>query len=98
MTSAKKQSSIKAVAEPTPHALDFAFTHNGETFWLPPLKAVKSGIIRRTRSLDPVDAMFTVMEAVASPEALEALDDMDVDEMTETTSKWQAHSGVSLGE
>jgi hypothetical protein len=78
--------------------LDFAFTHGGRTYYLPPLKSIKVGITRAVRKLDPVDAMFTIIESVASADTMTALDDMDMDELSAVTVAWQKHSNVSLPE
>jgi hypothetical protein len=91
----------RATTAPTPiksHALDFAFEHNGKTYYLPPLKAIKVAVTRKVRHLDPIDAMFTIIETVSSSATLAAIDDMTMDELGEVSAAWQKHSGVSLGE
>lgn len=76
----------------------FEFEHGGETYTLPRFGGIKQGLIRRIRKLSDVDATFTILEEVASPETLEALDDMTGDEFNAVIREWMEHSGVTLGE
>lgn len=77
----------------------YAFTHKGETFYLPHLKDVKAGVIRKARkAADPADRFFTIIEIVCgegSPE-LNAIDDMDGTELNATLLEWA--QGANLGE
>lgn len=77
----------------------FSFTHNGETYYLPHLKDVKAGVIRKARkATDDVDRFFIIIEEVCgedSPE-LAAIDDMDGTELRETLGDWA--KGATLGE
>ena len=76
----------------------FEFSHAGKTFDLPRFKHLKAGVIRKTRHLDEADVIFTVIESVANPTALAAIDDMTMDELMAMQKAWLEDSGVSLGE
>jgi hypothetical protein len=77
----------------------FSFTHAGETYYLPHLKDIKSGVIRKARkATDDADKFFTIIEEVCgegSPE-LNAIDDMDGTELQATLMGWA--QGAQLGE
>ena len=76
----------------------YEFEHNGETYTLPPYKSIKPGLIRRVRKLSDMDATFTILEEMAPPESLAALDDMTQERFDEVIAGWLEHSGVTLGE
>jgi len=76
----------------------FTFEWNGKTYTLPKFGNWPMGLFRRVRKLDDVDATFTILEAVASPEVLAVIDEMTPDEFGKVMSDWQAHAGVTLGE
>ena len=77
----------------------FSFTHNGETFYLPHLKDVKTGVVRKSRkAANDQDRFFIIIEEVCgegSPE-LNAIDDMDAAELNDTLLAWT--KGATLGE
>lgn len=77
----------------------FSFTHKGETYFLPQLKDVKTGVIRKARkAVDDADKFFIIIEEVCgegSPE-LNAIDDMSGTELQETLQAWA--QGAQLGE
>src|SRR5690606_22980849 len=76
----------------------FEYTHNGQTFTLPPYKSIKSGTIRRLRKLPATDFAFTLLEELADADALAVIDDMDTEEFEAMNRAWMEHSGVELGE
>ena len=63
---------------------------------LPPMNRIKSGVIRKNRKLDPVDAAFTIIESIADEDTLAKIDDLDTEALNDLMEKWQA--GVSVGE
>ena len=75
----------------------FPFEHNGEAFTLPPASQMKAGMIRRFRKLDDLDMAFSILEEIASPEALEAMDDMALEDFNTVMADWQVHIGVTPG-
>ena len=76
----------------------FTFEWKGKTYTLPKFGNWPMGLFRQVRRLDEVDATFTILEAVASPEVLAVIDKMTPDEFGKVMSDWQAHAGVTLGE
>jgi hypothetical protein len=75
----------------------FEFKHDGELFTLPPQSAIKAGLLRKFRTQSDLDMSFSILEAIADPTALAALDDMALDEFNDTLSDWQSHIGASPG-
>ena len=77
----------------------FSFTHDGETYYLPHLKDVKTGVMRKSRKAqDDSDRFFIIIEEVCgenSPE-LNAIDDMTGTELQATLKAWA--QGAQLGE
>ena len=63
---------------------------------LPEMSEVPGGALRATRRLGPVDAMFTLVEAVADPAALAVLDALPARKVNEVFAAWAG--GVSAGE
>jgi hypothetical protein len=94
--SAPRKRAAAAPAEPS--RADFVFTHNGADYTLPSFAMLKSGLIRRIRSMDEADAFYALLEEVASPETLAAVDDMAMLDLRAMVNDWQKHSGVRLGE
>ena len=76
----------------------FEFEHDGRTHTLPRFGSWSAGLVRRVRKLADVDATFTILEHVADPEALAAIDSMSLDEFNQLQRDWADHAGVSLGE
>lgn len=66
------------------------------TITLPDASAVPAGVWRRIRRMDELDAMFSLLEAVAEPAALEAIDTLTIDQVGSLFQAW--HDGVRLGE
>ncbi|MFA5712302.1 hypothetical protein [Mycolicibacterium sp.] len=76
----------------------FTFDHDGKTYSLPRFGSWSAGLVRRVRKLPDVDATFTILEEVADPETLAAIDAMDLDEFNRLQQDWAEHGGVTLGE
>lgn len=83
--------------EPTP---PFQFTHDGDTFEIPAINEVKAGVMRRVSgmNLGPVGMTWALLEQIATPEAIAALEDKPTREFDELCNEWMKHSGVVLGE
>jgi len=65
----------------------FHFQHDGNDFTLP--KRIKAGVLRKARNADSeMDMFFTIVELLASSEAQEALDDMEIGEFASTLKLW----------
>lgn len=75
----------------------FEFKHDGEVYTLPPASAIKAGMLRRFRKLDDLDIAFSLIEELAEPDALAALDDMPLEEFNQTLSDWQESIGATPG-
>lgn len=75
----------------------FLFDHDGETFELPPQSSIKAGMLRRFRRQSDLDMAFSILEELAPPESLAALDDMTVGVFNDTLEAWQSHIGVAPG-
>lgn len=75
----------------------FEFTHDGESFTLPPADAIKAGMIRRFRKQGDLDMAFSILEEIADGEAIEALDKMTLHEFNEVLEAWQVYIGVTPG-
>ena len=82
---------------PTGTDADFVFSHNGKEFRLPPGTVLNMGYARRIRKLSEADQIFTILEEIASPEALEAIDDMHAEEFNEFNQRWQKHN-LAMGQ
>lgn len=76
----------------------FEFEHDGETYTLPKFGSWSAGLVRRIRKMSDVDASFTIIEQVAEPDALAAIDAMTLEEFNQLQQDWADHAGVSLGE
>lgn len=70
---------------------------DGREVVLPHMKNIKVGVIRKLRDEDEAGQMFGILEAVADPDMLAIIDDLDGEQMEELMSAWQKAS-VSLGE
>src|SRR5690554_32376 len=93
MTAKKPQDRKKPAAEDA-----FEFEHDGKTYTLPKFGTWSAGLVRRVRKLPDVDATFTILEEVADPETLAAIDAMGLDEFNQLQQDWADHGGVTLGE
>lgn len=60
--------------------------------------APKAGFLRKHRNKTELDFMFTLVEKFADDEALEAFDELEIEEMKEFFKEWQEGSGAFLGE
>lgn len=69
----------------------------GVEITLPHMARLKAGVLRRVRKLDPIDAMFTIIEEIADDETLAKVDDLEAPELNELAQAWQEAS-ASLGE
>lgn len=70
---------------------------SGRRYMLP--THLKFGVLRRaSKAGNDFDQICAILEAVADPEALTAIDDMDVTDVERLFVRWQRHMGVSVGE
>lgn len=77
----------------------FEFEHKGETYRLKiATKVLTAGYARKTRHLDDADQLFSMLELLAPPKALDAIDTMSRDEFTQFQKDFYAHIGVKPGE
>ena len=75
----------------------FKWTSNtGTEIVLPRMDQIKAGVLRKHRKEDPVDFMFSIVEAAADDDTLAKLDDLDVNDLNACFEAWQAE--VSPGE
>jgi hypothetical protein len=73
----------------------FHFTgSDGADYTLP--KQIPAGALRKSRGLDALDQVFTILENTADEKTLAALDALDVSELTRVTKEWM--QGMSAGE
>lgn len=85
---------------PTPHPEEaFTFTHRGQEYTLAaPLDVLDAGWARVNRNKTLDDQFFSLIEALADPEALAAIDSMKKQEFIDFQLEFYAHAGVELGE
>lgn len=72
----------------------FHFTAGGKDYTLP--KQIPVGALRKSRNLDPLDQIFTILELVADEKTLAAIDKLDTAELTPIARDW--FQGLSSGE
>ncbi len=95
---AKPQDHKKKTVEARPDE-PFDFVHDGETYSLrAPSDVLTAGFARKHRHLSLEDQFFTMIEALADEDALDAIDEMKKDEFTQFQLDFFAHAGVELGE
>ena len=88
----------KKPAEPKREDVFTFDTEAGDTIVLPPFKKAKPGVLRKARKLDQVDQFFTILESLATDEALALIDDLESDEFQDLQRAWFENSGIDLGE
>lgn len=77
----------------------FPFTHRGVTYELAaPSTVVDVGWARTNRHKSELEQLFLIIEALAGPEALAAIDSMNSAEFLQFQKALMAHAGVKLGE
>ena len=97
---AKKPADRKPKAgEPEPD--QFSFEHDGTTHtFAPTLGVLTPGFVRRHRD-NEADAVYTLIEALADPDALDALDTMSFKDNAAVMVAFRSHidavMGVALG-
>ena len=58
-----------------------------------------AGELRKMRKANPLELAYYIIERDLKGEALEAIDDMEMDEFNDDFSRaWALHSGIDLGE
>jgi len=79
---------------------NFTFEHNGETYTFEKgFEEVRSPRwLRANRRRDELDLAFTILEAIAGDDALEAIDSMNEDEFMALSKRLTKEMGASLGE
>jgi hypothetical protein len=71
---------------------------DGSVITLPSMSRLSAGLLRKTRKLEFVDAFFTILEGVASEEALAQVDKLELSDFNRLVEAWQGQDGASLGE
>jgi hypothetical protein len=64
------------------------FTVDGETYSLPPRKAINAGMLRRHRGKSGDDYVFSILEDASDPETIAAMDTLSLDEMNDVIEAW----------
>lgn len=98
--------STKKPAAPQDHksktekrAESFVFEHNGVEYTLKNTQEnLSTGLLRKIRKLDEINAFFEIMEALMDDEQLEILDSLSHEELGELHTKFYAYLGASQGE
>lgn len=70
---------------------------DGRTITLPHMRNIKVGVIRKLRDQDEAGQMFGILEAIADPDTLDVIDDLDGGQLEDLMKAWQNES-VTLGE
>lgn len=88
---------VKAPQDHLPPATEpFVWTSNsGVEITLPNRKVIKSGWLRRHRTLDEADLTYTALEDFADPDQIALTDELDLEEMRELFKAWM---GATPGE
>lgn len=77
----------------------FKFSHGGEEFELADAgELLTVGYARKNRHKSEADQLFTMLEELAGPEALDAIDSMHKDEFTQFQRDFMAYNGAKPGE
>ena len=71
---------------------------DGTVITLPKFKFVPAGVIRRTRTSNQADQIFSAIEAVASDETVKQIDELTSEQLNDFIKAWQKNSGVTMGE
>jgi hypothetical protein len=77
----------------------YKFSHKGKEYEVPALKAIPTGVMRKTRKIeDDADKSFTILEMLLGEDSPEiaAIDTMTTEEFTAWLTGWT--SGAPLGE
>ncbi len=75
----------------------FHFTaEDGTKISLPPMNAVKGGVIRRHRRRESLDFILSILEEIADPAELEKFDDLEQAEVNRFVQEWQESGGVTF--
>lgn len=78
-------------------AKNFEYTWNGKKIKLVGFGSLPAGVLRKTRNAkDPMDQAFLMIEEVASPQVLEIVDQMPVEEFGKMIAEWA--QGANPGE
>lgn len=77
---------------------EFTFQSSKGPITVPSMAKIPFGVMRKARKESGTEQTFAVIEAIASPEALDLLDQLDVQEISRFSGEWAEHSGASLGE
>lgn len=77
----------------------FKFTHDGEEFELADAgEFLTVGYARKNRHLSETEQLFGMLEILASPEALDAIDSMKREEFRQFQLDLREHNGAKSGE
>lgn len=71
---------------------------DGHQLTLPKFEHLSAGLIRKTRRMEQVDQVFTVLEELLSEADLAHVDALSKSEFNEFVQLWQKDSGIQLGE
>lgn len=76
----------------------FHWVHNGTEFTLPKFKHAPIKVIRKVRSLNEAEQIFTVLEAMADDATLDIIDMMEAREFNDFSAAWQKDASITAGE
>lgn len=71
---------------------------DGREIVLPHMKNIKVGIIRKLRNEDETGQMFGILEAIADPDTIAIIDDLDGSHLATLMEAWHEASKVTMGE
>lgn len=99
---APKQPQDHKISAAEAEALKTTYTFegvDGETYELPTFSmsdaGLTAGFVRKNRKND-AELLYTIVEALATEEALGALDEFSPERFGEVMKAWQEHSGAEL--
>jgi len=70
---------------------------SGVEIILPNMDKIPGGLLRKNRKLDPVDMMFSIVEAICDDTMLAKLDELPMSDLNKLFEAWQ-ESSESVGE
>lgn len=75
----------------------FAWTApDGRRVDLKPFDRLPTGVFRKAKSMDEMEATFALIEAATDAAGLEVIDDLAIGDLDQLFSAWSAAAGVDL--